>query len=161
MFCRVQHDDDASCEGHDQSASPRRRLPLPWPLDPYRMPYSSSFRRELRTRAAYRVRLTRIDGSVRRAPSPYRLGLSQLSWRTVDVREKAVSFRQMTGVNGVDGRHGRVHGFWHEISCTKAVMAFQPPRTPWTMGHLALNTSSFINHSQIFQFPDGLIFFCI
>ena len=50
------------------------------------------------TRAARRVRLTRIDGSVRRAPSPYRLGLSQLSWRTVDVREKAVWFRQMMGV---------------------------------------------------------------
>ena len=62
-------------------------------------------------RAAHCVRLTRIDGSVRRAPSPYRLGMSQLSRRTVDVREKAVCFLQMTGVNGVDHRHGKVHGF--------------------------------------------------
>ena len=98
-------------------------------------------------RVAHRVHLTWIDGSVTQALSLYRLGLSQLSWCTVDRQKKAVCFCQMTGVNGVDGRHGRVHGFWHEISCTKAVITFQPPHTPWMMGHLALNISSFINHS--------------
>jgi len=81
------------------------------------------------SRAAHRVRLRRIDGSVKRAPSPYRLGVSKVSWRTVDGRGKAVFFRQVTGVNGVDGRHRSICGVWN-WAYTQAAIAFQRPRTP-------------------------------
>lgn len=49
MICNVQHDDDAFCKEHNQSASSYQTLLLPRPQDPHRMPYFSSCSREPQT----------------------------------------------------------------------------------------------------------------